>query len=149
MAQPLSQNPSARYRFSLPRVIVYALSLIVMALFGLGLLVKPETAGWSALLAPLFLLLISGIALLILLRQLKFFGQDVVVIGPEGILDRRLSARPLPWDQILAAEIKKASLTKTLVVVKSDNKTVDLDFILLNAAPHNAFQVIQAHLAKG
>ncbi|MGO1120240.1 hypothetical protein ACTL6U_16160 [Rhodovibrionaceae bacterium A322] len=144
----MPKEPPLTFRFSLPRLVIYSASLVVMALFGVGLILEPNTTGWAAILAPAFLLLISAMALVIMVKQLKFLGQDIVTIGPEGLLDRRISDQPISWDHIIAAEVKKASLTKTLIVVKDDKKTIDMDFILLNGQPHVALLAIQEELSK-
>ncbi|GII59046.1 hypothetical protein Pth03_74350 [Planotetraspora thailandica] len=106
------------WRRSVPKMVLVLLACILFVVFGalMGLGLLGESDGLFARVVGWMAVLLGVVAASKWLRQLWAGDPVVVAVGPEGIHDRRLSAQPIPWDDIDGIAVHQVRRTRFLIL---------------------------------
>lgn len=134
----------ASFGFDRKKTWPFMLMLLAMIAMGLGRIWTNGLAGeWG--MAFLLVVLPTG-ALAMLLGELRLDG-PVLVIGENGLLDRRRGPEFVPWPQIQEATIRRRSFNRGIRIVLCDGGRYDLELNLIAAAPAEVMRHIQERAA--
>jgi hypothetical protein len=134
----------ASFGFDRKKAWPFLAMLLVMILMGAARL---WTHGLREEWGVAFLLvLLPGVALVMLLGELRLEG-PVLVIGEDGLLDRRRGPAAVGWSSIQEATIKRRALTKGIRIMLTDGERYDIELALLAADPALVMRHIQERAA--
>ena len=147
MAEPLPtvDRQIEAYGFDRRKTWPFVAMLVAMILLGLFWLVTEGFAdAWGLFIV---LVLMPGVALAMLLAELKLDG-PTLVIGEGGLLDRRHGPVPIPWTRIQEATLKGRALSKGIRIVLTNGDRYDIELNLLAADPVEVMRLIQDRASR-
>lgn len=141
-------NVVATFDFDHRKTRLFTTMLIVLILLGLGRIYYEGLAdNWL----PTFVLVgVPGLALLMIGADFRMQG-PILIIGEDGLLDRRRGPEPVPWGMIEEAELRRRPFINALRIVLHNRDRYDIELALLRADPGEVMIVIneQARRATG
>jgi hypothetical protein len=143
---PSLGRPIRAYGFDRRKTWPFVAMLLVM--IGLGLFwlaTRGFAEAWGLFVV---LVLLPGVALAMVLGELRLAG-PVLVVGEGGLLDRRHGPEPVPWSAIQEATLKGRVLNKGIRIVLTDGRRYDIELNLLAADPYELMRVLQDQARRG
>jgi len=127
------------------QAVLWALCAIPLFVFGLYALRSGASHAWVA--APFFA---AGV-LVLWLAYRSWAARDIpVILGPEGLFDRRLSAEPIAWSRISKCRLAYARLVPSGVMFETAPlngmgtvKPMSIDCLSVGCAPDELRQAIE------
>lgn len=139
-------KPVASFSFDPRKTWPFMIMLAVLMVLGFARVLQNGVEGeWGGI---FMLIIIPGIALVMVGSELRIKG-PVLIIGQEGLIDRRRGPNPIPWEAVQEATIKRRLFSKGIRVVLTDGERYDIELNLLRAQPLEVMKLIQetAHRA--
>lgn len=132
--------PAIGWQFDPRRTIPFAIMLGVMIVIGIARLADPSIeASWMS---TFLFILLPGLALILFGREFMRPG-PVLVIGGEGIVDRRNGTEFVTWDRVAEVIEKKRPFISGLRIVLTDGSRYDIDLAFVNAEPKEIVRLIE------
>ncbi len=141
-------NIVAMFEFDRRKTRLFATMLCVLILLGLG---RIYYDGWEGNgLATFVLVGVPALALIMIGGDFRLRG-PVLIIGEDGLLDRRRGPQPITWDLIEEAELRRKPFINALRIVLHNRDRYDIELALLRADPGEVMILIneQARRATG
>ena len=136
--------PIAAFGHHPRKAIPFASMLGVLITVGLvGLAQTGIREGWGM---ALLLIGLPGVLVAAFIRDLMLKG-PLIVATPQGLIDRRRSPDPIPWETIAEATAKNRLFAKGVRLVLTDGERIEIDLSLLDAEPKDILHLI--HGAAG
>jgi hypothetical protein len=145
---PRLGNIVATFDFDHRKTRLFTTMLVVLILLGLGRIYYDGLAdNW---LSTFVLVAVPALALVMIGSDFLMKG-PVLVIGEDGLLDRRRGPEPITWDQIEEAELRRRPFINALRIVLHNRDRYDIELALLRADPGEVMILIneQARRATG
>jgi hypothetical protein len=138
-------RPIRAYGFARRKTWPFVVMLLVM--IGLGLFwlaTRGFAETWGLF---VILVLLPGVALAMVLGELRLAG-PVLIVGENGLLDRRHGPEPIPWSAIQEATLKGRLLNKGMRIVLTDGQRYDIELHLLAADPYELMRLVQDQASR-
>jgi len=129
---PKLGNIVASFEFDHRKTRLFTTMLIVLILLGLGRIYYDGLAdNW---LSTFVLVGVPGLALVMIGADFRMTG-PILIIGEDGMLDRRRGPEPITWDMIEEAELRRRPFINALRIVLHNRDRYDIELALLRADP--------------
>ena len=123
------------------KAIPFASMLFVLITIGLFVLARTGLRdGWGI---ALLLIGMPGILVAAYIRDLLLRG-PLVLATREGLTDRRRSADPIRWEDIVEATAKNRLFAKGVRLVLADGERIEMDLSLLDVEPKDILHLIHS-----
>lgn len=145
---PKLGNIVATFAFDHRKTRLFVTMLIVLILLGLGRIYYEGLAdNW---LSTFVLVAVPALALVMIGSDFLMKG-PILIIGEDGLLDRRRGPEPITWDQIEEAELRRKPFINALRIVLHNRDRYDIELALLRADPGEVMILVneQARRAMG
>jgi hypothetical protein len=134
----------ASFGFARSKTWPFMIMLLAMMAIGLGRVWTHGLDGeWGI---AVILILIPAVAFVMVLGELRLEG-PILVIGEDGLLDRRRGPAPVGWSSIQEATIKRRVFNKGIRIMLTDGARYDIELNLLAADPALVMRHIQERAA--
>lgn len=139
------RRPIAGFHFDRRKTWPFMFMLVAVMAIGLG---RVWTYGlaqeWSI---ALILVGMPALAFVMVGQQLRLPAPAVQILE-EGLLDLRHGPRPVPWNAIQQATIRRRIFNKGIRIVLTNGERYDIEMNLLAAEPLEVMRHIQAQAAQ-
>ena len=144
LALPGLGRTVASFGFDRTKTWPFMIMLLAMIAIGLGRVWTHGLDGeWGV---AVLLILIPAVAFVMVMGELRLEG-PVLVIGEEGLLDKRRGPTPVGWSSIQEATIKRRVFNKGIRIMLTDGARYDIELNLLAADPALVMRHIQERAA--
>lgn len=134
----------ASFGFDRSKTWPFMIMLLAMMAIGVGRIWTHGLAGeWGI---AVLLILIPAVAFVMVMGELRLEG-PVLVIGEDGLLDKRRGPAPVGWSSIQEATIKRRVFNKGIQIMLTDGARYDIELNLLAADPALVMRHIQERAA--
>lgn len=136
----------ASFGFDRRKTWAFMAALVIMVAIGLGSIwTQGVEEQWGLI---FILVVVPGIAIALAVPELRLEG-PILLIGEEGILDRRQGSSPVAWPLIQEATIRRRALFgKGIRIILTNGARYDIELNLLAADPAEVMRHIQEQASR-
>lgn len=135
----------ASFGFARMKTWSFMIMLVAMMAIGLGRIwTHGLSQEWGI---AVILVLLPGLAFAMVMGELRLRG-PVLLIGEDGLLDRRRGPVPIAWPAIQEATIRRRVFSKGIRIMLTNGERYDLELNLLAAEPAEVMRHIQEQAGR-